>query len=162
MNLGYGVNGKTKGLGYFTPTGSAASISKFFELFQLHNDVLLATANNYTNDFDFAGVSSGLEGSVPSDFVSVVSAWVWLENISSTGAGVSFSIDSYRIPVGETFAFSNSKSIVKDIPSTNSRYKLDLTSLLTENVPQPNEVLGFRVRNGGLTLRCLEGGVLYI
>lgn len=139
---------------------SEESPPKFFELFQFHNDVNISTAKNYGNDYDFANLTA-VEGIVPPDFSEVIEAWVWVENTSSTGTGVSLGATFDRIAEGDTSANSYSGSVTEDFGSTSRRWKVDITELFTENPPEPGESIGARLGNGSLTLRCIEGGVLY-
>lgn len=133
---------------------------KFFELYQTRNDQIVASSDNWMNDFDFVG-NSAVEGIVPSDVgEEVVEAWVWVVNYSHTATPETFSTLINYASEGDTSSITTGDSFDQNIGSSDRRWKLDITEQVQNAPPIAGEVMGIQISNGGGTFWIDGGGVI--
>ena len=160
LQKGSGYNG-SNGLGSSSMGASSGGATplKFFELFQTRNDQIVASSDNWLNDFDFVNLSA-VEGICPPDLGEIVEAWVWIVNTAHTATPETFSLQIEKGTEGGPL-FSNSSSVEQNIGNANSRWKIDITENVQNESFEASQTMGVRVSNGGGTFWIDGGGVLH-
>lgn len=135
MNLGYGVKGKTKGLGYFTPvlSASAPSVAEFNTVIeqQFPTNLVFSSSYNWVDQFN-NGENAYWQFRVPLNFATIVEAYVWVMGNSVATGIVNVDLESKYGKNTEQMDLTTetNASFTFNIAAIDKRHKLDISSVL--------------------------------
>lgn len=155
MNPGYGVKGKTKGPGYFTPVPSAAATgAEFVTTIEQQFPSGVTDGNSYHWVDTFLNAQDAYwQFVVPSNFATLVEAYVWIMGDNSVTGTVSVDLEAKYGKSTEQMdlATETNASFTFDIAAVTKRHKVDVSSVLTGI--EAGDFVGLKLSNvdaGGL------------